>query len=89
MTKGLFKSNLVIYLVQSSDQLLKNIKKRGRNFEKQITKEYLDKIDSAYQAHLKNNFETKTIFIDVSDLDFVESKDDYSKLLFRLKNKLV
>lgn len=89
MTKGLFKSNLVIYLVQSSDQLLKNIKKRGRNFEKQITKEYLDKIHSAYQAHLKNNFETKTIFIDVSDLDFVESKDDYLELLFRLKNKLV
>jgi deoxyadenosine/deoxycytidine kinase len=38
MTKDLFKSNLIIYLLQSSDQLLNNIKKRGRGFEKQITK---------------------------------------------------
>ena len=31
MTKDLFKSDLVIYLMQSSDQLLKNISKRGRS----------------------------------------------------------
>ena len=51
MTKDLFKSNLVIYLLQSSDQLLKNISKRGRSFEKTINRNYLDKINSAYLKH--------------------------------------
>jgi len=88
MTKGLFKSNLVIYLLQSSDQLLKNIKKRGRSFEKQISKGYLDKINNAYITHLKNNLETQVIYIDVSDLDFVESENHYLELLFRIKNNL-
>jgi len=88
MTKGLFKSNLVIYLLQSSDQLLKNIKKRGRSFEKHISKGYLDKINNAYITHLKNNLETQVIYIDVSDLDFVESENHYLELLFRIKNNL-
>ena len=28
------------------------------------------------------------MYIDVSDLDFVESDEDYVKLLFRIKNNL-
>ena len=88
MTKDLFKSNLIIYLLQSSDQLLNNIKKRGRGFEKQITKNYLDKINNAYLTHLKNNPELKVIYIDVSDLNFVESEGHYLELLFRIKSKL-
>ena len=88
MTKDLFKSNLIIYLLQSSDQLLNNIKKRGRGFEKQITKKYLDKINNAYLTHLKNNTDLKVIYIDVSDLNFVESENHYLELLFRIKSKL-
>lgn len=88
MTKDLFKSNLVIYLLQSSDQLLKNISKRGRSFEKTISRNYLDKINSAYLKHIKNNSDLNVVYIDVSDLDFVESDEDYAKLLFRIKNNL-
>jgi len=88
MTKDLFKSDLVIYLIQSSDQLLKNISKRGRSFEKTISRNYLDKINTAYLKHIKTNSDLNVIYIDVSDLDFVESDQDYMKLLFRIKNTL-
>jgi deoxyadenosine/deoxycytidine kinase len=67
MTKDLFKSNLVIYLLQSSDQLLKNISKRGRSFEKTISRNYLDKIkqlaknvsDPASNVSYPSNINTK------------------------------
>ena len=88
MTKDLFKSDLVIYLIQSSDQLLKNISKRGRSFEKTISRNYLDKINTAYLKHIKINSDLNVVYIDVSDLDFVESDQDYMKLLFRIKNTL-
>ena len=88
MTKDLFKSDLVIYLLQSSDQLLKNISKRGRGFEKTINRNYLDKINTAYLKHIKTNSDLNVVYIDVSDLDFVESDEDYIKLLFRIKNTL-
>jgi 2-amino-4-hydroxy-6-hydroxymethyldihydropteridine diphosphokinase len=88
MSKDLFKSDLVIYLIQSSDQLLKNISKRGRSFEKTISRNYLDKINTAYLKHIKTNSDLNVVYIDVSDLDFVESDQDYMKLLFRIKNTL-
>ena len=88
MTKDLFKSDLVIYLMQSSDQLLKNISKRGRSFEKTISRNYLDKINTAYLKHIKTSSDLNVVYIDVSDLDFVESDEDYMKLLFRIKNTL-
>jgi deoxyguanosine kinase len=88
MTKDLFKSNLIIYLLQSTEQLLENIKKRGRGFEKKIDKKYLDKINQGYLNYLKNNSDLNIIYVDVSDLDFVESKTDYFELLYRVKKKL-
>lgn len=89
MTKDLFKSNLIIYLLQSTEQLLENIKKRGRGFEKKIDKKYLDKINQGYLNYLKNNSDLNIIYVDVSDLDFVESKTDYFELLYRVKKKLI
>lgn len=88
MTKDLFNSNLIIYLLQSTEQLLENIKKRGRGFEKKIDKKYLDKINQGYLNYLKNNSDLNIIYVDVSDLDFVESKTDYFELLYRVKKKL-
>ena len=88
MTKDLFKSNLIIYLLQSTEQLLENIKKRGRGFEKKIDKKYLDKINQGYLNYLKNNSDLNIIYVDVSDLDFVESKTDYFELLYSVKKKL-
>ena len=37
---------------------------------------------------LKNNSDLNIIYVDVSDLDFVESKTDYFELLYRVKKKL-
>ncbi len=48
----------------------------------------LEAIQQFYLIHLKNNSELKVIYIDVSDLNFVESENHYLELLFRIKSKL-
>ena len=88
MTKDLYKSNLVIYLLQKTEKLLSNINSRGRDYEKDISKDYLDKINNAYINYLKNRSDLNIVFIDISDLDFVENHADYLELLFRIKSKL-
>ena len=88
MTKDLYKSNLVIYLLQKTEKLLSNINRRGRDYEKDISKDYLDKINNAYINYLKNRSDLNIVFIDISDLDFVENHADYLELLFRIKRKL-
>ena len=88
MTKDLLKHNLIIFLMQSHENLLLNIEKRGRYFEKNIKKDYLKKINQAYIKSLKSKLDWNILFIDVSDIDFVENHSDYLELLFRIKGEL-
>ena len=48
------KPDLLIYLYNTSDNLLKNIAKRGRPYEQEITAEYLESIQENYLNYLKN-----------------------------------
>jgi len=61
--------------------LVQNIEKCGRNYEKSITKEYLQKIQDSYFSFFKQNPENKYLVIDVNDIDFVENRSHYTKII--------
>jgi 2-amino-4-hydroxy-6-hydroxymethyldihydropteridine diphosphokinase len=86
MYKDIIKPDLYIYLYQNTERLLSNIKKRGRNFEKNIQAEYLDKIHKGYFNFIKTEQNLNTLIIDVSDLDFVKNKQDYDSILKKIIN---
>lgn len=75
------KPDLYVYLHLSPDRLLQNIERRGRNYEKSITKEYLQKIQDSYFSFFKQNPENKYLVIDVNEIDFVVNKNDYLKII--------
>lgn len=81
MYKEIRKPDLYVYLIQNSDRLLKNIEKRGRNYEQSIPKTYLDDIQASYLNFLQKNTMMNVLFIDISELDFVENQDDYFYIL--------
>ncbi len=72
------KPDVVIYLYATVDKLLSNIAKRGRSYEKSISGDYLDKIQQSYLAYFKMQHNLKAVVVDVTDLDFVASTDDYA-----------
>ena len=78
---SIIKPDLIIYLDQKIENLIMNIKKRNRDFEKSISKEYLYSIKKSYQNFLDNNSDINIIKIDNSELDFVNNKDDFKKIL--------
>ena len=78
------KPRLYVYLYQTTERLLDNIKKRGRSYEQQIAPEYLEKINRGYFDFIKSYPEQQNLILDVSDLDFVNSKADYEFLLDQL-----
>lgn len=88
MTRDLQAPDLYIYLMQNPDQLLKNIQKRGRSYEKDIQKSYLQNIHQGYMEYLKGNQARNVIKVDCSDLDFVEYPKDYQTLLRRVVGQL-
>jgi len=75
------KPDIYVYLHLNTDRLLDNIERRGRNYEKSITKEYLQKIQDSYFSFFKQNPENKYLVIDINEIDFVANKDHYSKLI--------
>ncbi|QRM89139.1 2-amino-4-hydroxy-6-hydroxymethyldihydropteridine diphosphokinase [Lacinutrix sp. WUR7] len=82
--KDIAKPDLYVYLYQNTERLQANIKKRGRNYEKDIENDYLDKINSGYLEFLKEQTELNIKIIDISNKDFVKNRADYLWLLDRI-----
>lgn len=87
MYKNLAKPDLFVYLYQNTDRLLDNIQKRGRSYEQDIQANYLEKIHKGYLEFIKKQLDLKILVIDVSNLDFVENKEDYKKIKDLILNK--
>lgn len=75
--KQLPKPDLYIYLHADTQKLIKNIKKRGRNYEKNISESYLKSIENSYFNFLKSNKNLKHLIIDVNELDFIKNNEDF------------
>ena len=74
------KPDLIIYLQAEPDILLERIKLRGNGFEKNITKDYLQKITDAYTQFFYSYKESPLLIINTSRVD-VNKSHDYVMLL--------
>jgi len=74
------KPDIFVYLHLSPEKLLSNIKKRGRDYEKSITSDYLRKIQDNYFKFFRQNPENKYLIIDINEIDFVANEDHYRNL---------
>jgi len=84
--KSIVKPDLIIYLKNSVENLKRNIKKRGRIYESNISDDYLININSGYSDFFKSRPDIKVKYIDVSEIDFVENRLDYLSILTEITN---
>jgi len=75
------KPDIYVYLHLTPEKLLQNIGKRGRNYEKSITSQYLKKIEESYFAFFRQNPENRYLILDVNEIDFVENGDHYRRVI--------
>jgi deoxyadenosine/deoxycytidine kinase len=81
------RPDIILYLYAPVDKLMANIRKRGRDYEKNIQPEYLQSIQQAYMDHFKYLTNTRIVLLDTSELDFTANKDDYQKIVGILNEK--
>lgn len=74
------KPDLYVYLHLPVNQLLENIRTRGREYEQSITASYLERVQEGYFAFFKQHPELSFLIIDTSNLDFVKNEEDYQKI---------
>ena len=80
--------DLLVYLQSSIPNLVNKIHKRGRDYEKTISIEYLSRLNERYEAWITNYNSGKLLKINVDDLDFVDNKTDYETILKLIKKEL-
>lgn len=80
--------DLLIYLKADIPKLVRQIEKRGRDFEYSITLDYLRQLNRQYEAWISNYRDGKLLTIDVNHLDFVENVDDFSFVVSKVDYEL-
>ena len=76
--------DLLIYLRSSIPNLVNKIHKRGRDYENTISIDYLSRLNERYEAWISTYDKGETLIIDVDDIDFVEKKEDFIKIISKV-----
>jgi deoxyadenosine/deoxycytidine kinase len=81
----ILKPDLVVFLQTSTEILINRIGQRGKEFEKNIASDYIDEVSQAYNKFFFSYNETPLLVVDASELDFVNSNDDFRSLVKEIK----
>lgn len=84
MTVDIPKPDLLIYLQAPIEVLMKRIRKRGRDFEKYITSQYLENLNSTYLRFFNSYNGSPLLVVNAEDIDFVNNANDYKNLLNKI-----
>ena len=79
--------DLLIYLKSSVPHLVSQIQKRGRDYEKGISIEYLNTLNERYDQWISNH-KGKVLVIEADELDFENRPEDFSMITDKIDAQL-
>lgn len=74
------KPDLYVFLHADTTKLIENIKKRGRDYEQEISTGYLEKIKEGYFSYFKGISSFPVLIVDVNQIDFVKYPEHFERL---------
>ncbi len=80
--------DLLIYLKSSVPNLLRQIKRRGREYEVGISKEYLQNLNIRYDTWIQDCDPKKLLIIDVDTFNFVDRPEDLQEIIHKIDSKI-
>ncbi len=88
MVKFVQPPDLLIYLKSDIGKLVRNIEKRGREYETKIRIDYLKELNQHYEEWIANYTQGKLLTIDITDIDFVNRAEDFSLIIYKIDTEL-
>ena len=82
------KPDMLLYLHRPVDALLRQIRQRGREIERNISPTYLEEIQNAYFDYLKTETETPVIVLDLGNADFQRDDAVFEKIVALLNEPM-
>jgi len=86
--KTVSQPDLLIYLKADIPKLVSQIKKRGREFEADISEDYLRNLNHYYEDFSQNYDHGRLLTIDVNNMDFASNPDDFAAIIKELNKEL-
>ncbi len=80
------RPDLVIYLQNSAEYLIRHIQKRGPGYERLMTEGYLARLVEAYNHFFFHYAETPLLVVNVSQVDFMNRPKDLEVLLRQISS---
>ncbi|MCC6651392.1 MAG: deoxynucleoside kinase [Candidatus Eisenbacteria bacterium] len=78
------KPDIVVYLQAHPDTLMERIAKRNRPFERDMEKDYIARLNDAYNHYFFHYTDTPLLVVNTNMIDFVNQPDDYEDLVRRI-----
>ena len=88
MSTFLQAPDLLIYLRAEVPTLVRQIQKRGRDYENSIRLDYLNRLNERYEAWISGYDKGKLLIMDVDDKNFVENPADLELLIDKINAEL-
>lgn len=79
------KPDLVVYLQTSTDILMERIKRRGRDYERKISEEYLRELNERYNSFFFHYSQTPLLVVSTDNLDFINDERDLVDLMEEIR----
>jgi len=89
MTQFLQKPDLIIYLRASTDTLLNRIKNRNREFEQDISPEYLHSLNVAYEKWISSCKDQQILIIESDGFNIFKDKQKLNYFLKQIETSLI
>ncbi len=80
--------DLLIYLKASVPTLVKQIQKRGREYEAAIRLDYLKRLNERYEAWISKYDSGKLLIFDVDNIEFADKPEDLSMIIEKVNGEL-
>ncbi len=81
MQKLVSPPDLLIYLKASVPTLVKQIQRRGRDYEDGIRLDYLKHLNERYDSWIENYTIGRLLIVDVDNIDFAQNPEDLGEII--------
>ena len=81
LDRNIVSPDLVIYLQSSVPRLMKNIKLRNREIEKNMSEQYIENLNDAYNYFFSRYKNSRVMVVNCEEADFVNSAADFENLV--------
>jgi len=81
LERNIVQPDLVVYLQSTLNMLMKGIKERNREYEKEISEEYINDLNDAYNYFFSRYKGAKVLIVNSEETDFINNPQDFENLV--------